>query len=146
MTHWRHKPEGDSTFVDVLTCETSGIPFGYRLIGAAPGPQVVVAGIGRIAEQVFDGLMAIPTLPWMRGTLVLVHLDVLDHPAGETALRVPLGPVDRTLKLPWPSQALPEAPLVRQSLHRVLHVCADMGMISGRGLIPRQTLSLRAAS
>ena len=124
----------ESAFLEVLTTQAGGRVFGHRLVGASPGPQAVAAGTCSAAEEVFDRLLSIPTLRWMRGTLVLIRLDALDDPVGELSVLPPIGHVDRTLMLPWPDADTPEDLLVRRSYHMVLRLCAKLGMIAGRGV------------
>ena len=94
----------------------------------------MAAGSCPVAEQVFDRILRIPTLPWMRGTLVLIHLDALDLWGRDFAALAELGTVDRTVMLPWSSGDAPDERAMRQTYHQVLRVCADLGMIAGRGV------------
>lgn len=137
MSKWKTLHQTDSGFVEVLTSDKDGSVFGYRLVGAAPGPQLVVVGQWAAAETVFDRLMSIPTLPWMRGRLVLIRTDVLDGMLGDPSSLCPLGNIDRTLILPCANAgALGDADVLR-AYHMVLRVCTDLGMISGRGVLRR---------
>ena len=120
--------------VEVLTTERTGNRFGYRLVGASAGPQIVVAGTCSSAEKVFDRMLSIPTLPWMRGNLILVRLDALDDFVGEISALKPFGKIDRTLILPWTSDEETSDLFTRRSYHKVLRACADLGKIAGRGV------------
>ncbi|MEL6102726.1 MAG: hypothetical protein AAFR68_15620, partial [Pseudomonadota bacterium] len=82
MATWKTLTESDAGYVEVLTT-SQGAVFGYRLKGASAGPQVVVAGVCPNAEQVFERLLLTPTLPWMRGTLIVIRLDALDDMLGD---------------------------------------------------------------
>jgi hypothetical protein len=69
----------------------------------------------------------------MRGTLLLVELSALDslhpnHPLLET-----LGVIDRTAHLPFSASGA-EGDLQQEGYWMVLKLCAEMGMISGRGV------------
>ncbi len=44
---------------------------GYIVGGHRPGPNALVAGYQPVADLVFDALLALPSLPWIRGTLYL---------------------------------------------------------------------------
>jgi hypothetical protein len=119
--------------IQVLKTESTGTVYGYRLVGANAGPQIVVAGHCDSAQQVFDRLIAIPTLPWMRGSLVFVRLDMLDDINADFDVLAPLGKVDRTLVLPLADDTNKER-VVRAAYHDVLRACTELGMISGRGV------------
>ena len=130
----RYNPE--CGYVDVLTSEANGLTIGYRFIGARPGPQLAIAGFCKSSEQVFDRLISIPSLPWMRGKLVFLRLDALDSEATDLS-RIPfLGSVDRTVTLPWTDSFELDDKAVREGYRMVLRACAAMGMISGRGIPP----------
>ncbi|SMX38613.1 hypothetical protein [Maliponia aquimaris] len=124
----------ECSFVEVLTDDRSGTVYGYRLTGASAGPQVVVAGMCRTAEDIFERFLALPTLPWMRGTLTLVRLDCFDE-ATEGAMS--LGPVDCTVVLPWVSEDTVDLGTLRRGYYNVLRICAGLGMIQGRGVFRR---------
>lgn len=126
--------QADANYVEVFTCDGNGAVFGYRLVGASAGPQVAVLGSCAAAELAFDRLMNIPTLPWMRGNLVLIQIDALDAAFSQIDALESLGPIDRTITLPRASAVVPTEAEVRQYYQSVLRVCAELGMISGRGL------------
>ena len=46
----------------------------------------------------------------------------------------PLGPIDRTIMLPWGYAKAPDDLSIRRNYHLVLRACAGMGMIAGRGV------------
>ncbi len=126
--------EANCGYVEIMATEQTGTSFGYRLVGASAGPQIVVAGICPSAAQVFVRLLAIPSLPWMRGNLVLIRLDALDNLWGDLSLMSPLGEIDRTLILPWSDIEDTDAELIRRGYLMVLRACAELGMICGRGV------------
>lgn len=135
MTKWERLTENECGFVEVLTTERTGIPFGCRLVGAKTGPQVAAAGACPSAEVVFNRLLSIPTLPWLRGNLILLRLDVLDDIFAELSSLASLGEIDRTVMLPWvSSEEDDDQAVLRRSYQMVLRACADLGMISGRGV------------
>ena len=123
----------DSGYVQVLTTESTGTVYGYRFVGAKAGPQIVVAGHCDSAQEVFDRLIAIPTLRWMRGSMVFVRLDMLDDINADFTALLPLGHVDRTIVLPL-ADATDKERTIRTAYHAVLRACAGLGMISGRGV------------
>lgn len=122
-----------SGYIQVLTTESTGTVYGYRFVGAKAGPQIVVAGHCDSAQEVFDRLIAIPTLPWMRGSMVFVRLDMLDDINADFAALSPLGQVDRTIVLPLADSTDKER-TIRTAYHAVLRAFAGLGMISGRGV------------
>ncbi|WP_415918839.1 hypothetical protein [Tateyamaria sp. SN6-1] len=124
----------ESGFAEVLTTQATGEVYGHRLRGAAPGPQLVVAGMCASAEIVFDRLLQIPTLPWMKGNLLLIQLNKLDNLQFDLATLPPLGIIDRTLVLPWDSSDETDVIAARRNYHLVLRTCAELGMIQGRGV------------
>ena len=82
----------------------------------------------------FDRLLMIPTLPWMRGNLLLIKLNDLHDLVDEIAALRPVGKIDRTVLLPWGSGDLSDDQLIKRGYHSVLRACADLGMITGRGV------------
>ncbi|WP_286910886.1 hypothetical protein [Roseovarius sp.] len=120
--------------IDPLTITSTNLVIGHRLTGASAGPQLVVAGVCPSADAVFDRILSIPTLPWMRGNLVLLRLDRLEDAAEMLHEIQHIGTIDRTIFLPWPDTEVPSKPLIRQSYHMVLRACTELGMIAGRGV------------
>lgn len=102
--------------------------------GAATGPQLVVAASDPPAGNVFERLLAISTLPWIRGTLVLVRLDIIGHGLDNLDSIMSLGKVDRTIILPWGNNEQPDENLTQQSYRSVLLACSQLGMIKGRSV------------
>ncbi len=135
MTTFRKLTKASSGYVEILTTERTGTDFAYRLVGASAGPQVAVAGVCPSAGRVFDRLLSIPSLPWMRGNLILIRLDALDNLLGELSSLSPLGEIDQTIILPWTDEGAADDALIRRSYHMVLRACADLGMITGRGVV-----------
>ncbi|SPH23973.1 hypothetical protein DEA8626_03050 [Defluviimonas aquaemixtae] len=123
----------DCRFIEVLNDARDARPFGYRIGGIRPGPTAVVAGHSPIAQDIYERLLDLPTLPWLRGSLVLITLDALDVASIDDELIDLIGPVDRTLHLPFPSREDHDE-AVRQGYWTVLKLCAQLGMISGRGV------------
>lgn len=120
-------------FVEVLNDPRDARPYGFRIGGTRPGPTVVVSGHSQIAGEIYERLLELPTLPWVRGSLVLITLDALDLSAIDEELIELIGPVDRTLHLPFPTSDDRDG-AVRRGYWSVLKFCARLGMISGRGV------------
>ena len=137
MTDWNRLRATEAGFVEVLASTETGEPFGHRLIGSRAGPQIVAAGDCEMTDQVFDRLLSIPTLPWMRGNLILIRLNALhDIVENIEALR-PVGKIDRTVLLPWSDGSASDARRVTRGYHTILRACTDLGMIAGRGVSER---------
>ncbi|MBV2361304.1 hypothetical protein KUH32_16185 [Thalassococcus sp. CAU 1522] len=125
-------------FVEILTADGGDI-VGYRLGGARPGPSLMVAGYAPLALQVFDRLLALPTLPWLRGTLTLVSLGALNEGRTVCGLdHAPNQPVDEVLFLPFAADSALQDAASRTGYWMVLRLCAKLGMIDGRGIIGRR--------
>jgi hypothetical protein len=120
-------------FVEVLNDARDARPFGFRIGGARPGPTAVVAGYSPVACEIYSLLLELPTLPWLRGALVLITLDALNDASIDKELSDLIGPVDRTLHLPFPARGDQEAAL-REGYWAILKLCTQLGMISGRGV------------
>jgi hypothetical protein len=87
--------------VEVLTTKTGSDVFGFRITGFYTGPSVLVAGHALIADQVYARLMQIPTLGWMRGTLTLVFLNMMEGEGLSAHLDTQIDPTpDELLFLP----------------------------------------------
>jgi hypothetical protein len=130
------QPRSDKCrFVEVLSTSSRARKLGYRLGGSRPGPNVLVAGLSRVAEQVFEGLLALPTLPWLRGELVLIALEALDEegPGGRVEALSETG-FDEILFLPYAVKAPFSEEAAREGYRTVLRLCTQLGMIDGRGV------------
>lgn len=115
-------------FMEVLTSAFSGATIGYRLPGARPGPNVVVATATGLIEPLTDRLAALPTLPWMRGALEIVDLDAIADGAWH-----PFRPIDATLSLLSHSAGEASA---KDGYWTILRLCGRLGMIDSRGVTP----------
>ncbi|MGJ8603274.1 MAG: hypothetical protein ACSHXH_04035 [Marivita sp.] len=125
--------ERDAGYLEVFCTQTTGTIFGHRLVGTAPGPQLVVASHCQTSAHVFERLLNIPTLPWMRGNLVLIRLDALDDLVMDITSIAHIGIVDRTMIL---TENTTDPNVQRRNYHMILRACAQLGMISGRGVAP----------
>ena len=125
----------ESRFVEVLTFGGAATQIGYRLGGAQPGPNVLVAGHAPIADTIYDRVMALPTLPWMYGKLYLIVLDALDKGTiGDPLNFVPEEQIDEVLFLPFCRQSAFADDAAKQGYRTLLKTCARLGMINGRGV------------
>ncbi len=113
---------------------------GYVIGGCKPGPDILVAGYRPVADKVFDRLLKIPSLPWLRGTLYLIRLEALaDTAPGSDIAGLSGKDFDKTIILPLSAALDGEVDLIAESYQRVLGMCAELGMIQGRGLYQRRS-------
>lgn len=122
-------------YVANLTSATSNQLIGYEIGGAVAGPTVVVAGFRQASEPSFDRIANIPSISRLKGRLLLVCLESLDLTGIQELTELNLGFVDEILFL----QAKPEEKSFQPEnvdLHfwKILRLCTDLGMISGRGI------------
>ncbi|WP_131802285.1 hypothetical protein [Yoonia tamlensis] len=127
--------QNSAAFVEVLTTNQQGKPFGLKFGGAFAGPNVLVAGHRPLTSMVCDRLLQLPTIHWMRGTLTVISLDALEEAAmSRSVASVIEGRPDELLFLPYaPRTAFREA-AAKESYWSILRLCTSLGMISGRGI------------
>lgn len=118
-------------FVRVLTSPDTGNIFGYRVRGGFPGPQLAVFGERDGVQRAFDALVELPTLPWMRGTMVLLWFDAEAHRLSDYDMLEDEAPIDQITVLPADRQ-LPGKN--RDGLFQILRAATKLGMIAGRGV------------
>lgn len=124
--------------VDVLASKSGAEPAGYRLGGYLSGPSIVALGHDPVAGAVFERLLSVPTLAWMRGRLSLVFSDRICS-RGWTEI-VQDGHVNQTILLPISGSPKRLSTNIDAGYWAVLRTCAYLGMIEGRGIQirPRQ--------
>lgn len=125
----------DIPLVEVLTSRTGRAVLGYHIGGFRPGPRLLVAGHDPVASLVYDRLLALPTLGWMRGKLTLVRLNLMEQEglAAHFGTTVPEHP-DDILFLPYRLDEVHHPRATRMGYWSVLRSCAQLGMIDGRGI------------
>ena len=114
--------------------QATGLQLGHRLAGKRAGPSVLVLAHAPMADILFQRIAALPTIPWMRGTLYLVAHEALDtiHACNDMDDVV----IDQSLVLPFPQSFQSQEAAVIQGYHEILRFCAALGMIEGRGVRP----------
>lgn len=123
--------------VDVMTSPWRDKTIGYRLGGFNPGPSVLVAGHDPVAALVFDRLLQLPTLAWMRGTLNLIFLNALEREGLERHISQMIEPKpDERIYLPYVLDETHHVETANEGYWSVLRTCKDLGMIEGRGVKP----------
>lgn len=125
-----------------LCVAASHRPVGYQIVGGRAGPALLIVGQGGDVEVAFRRILALPNLPWLRGTLSLMRLAdkdmgldglMLDQLSGD------LGKIDGTLHVNGYSGD------AREVYWTILRFCSQYGMISGRG-VPKRTAAPESLS
>ena len=111
---------------------------GFRIGGHSAGPNVVIAGGTKLTGAVYQRLLLLPTLSRLKGELFLLRLDRFDSVSGLDLCLPKDLIVDGQMLLPFVGVDDLQSPLrenaVKQAFWSVLRLCAEMGMIAGRGL------------
>lgn len=112
---------------------------GYRVDGAENGPTMLASGYRDTITPVFRRLAKLPSLPRLRGHLLLAYVDGIHIPGSEAKLDGLFDEaVDGSVFLGFERKVdtAPEivARFERESYWTILRVCANLGMIAGRGI------------
>lgn len=136
--------ETNPIVADSFVLKHANGPFGIRLGGVNAGPEMVVLGHGASAKAAFAKLKAVPTIGRMRGRLTLLELDTLPDLDSHTLAQIIDVPcVDHVLCL---ANDEPGVDPVSDGYWRVLEACAELGMISGRGIPRSYSVKLKLVS
>ncbi len=119
---------------DGAGCHTK---LGYLADGAYSGPTLLVPLPRGQATRIADAFRQIPRLGDIRGRIVLVNIGAIGADAAQDDwLRSQIGPVDQTLYIA-PSELDGLDPrAVQQTMAEILRTATELGMISGRGVMP----------
>ena len=117
-----------SSLVEVVPSTLDDEIGAYRLGGYFSGPSVMLLGHDTAADLVFDRLLCLPTLAWMRGKMTLVFVDRLSTNGWKDIVQHEH--IDRTFILPF----LLNKDTCNVQYWRILRACAKLGMINGRGV------------
>lgn len=114
-------------------------PIGHHIVGHRRGPTLLVLGDRVVMEPVYRRILQLPSLPWIRGDLILGKLaggqPALDD-AMQRSITQHCGLIDDTLHLVGSTGD-------ENALYwTVLQFCTQYGMISGRG-VPQRATTLR---
>jgi hypothetical protein len=142
----------NKTATPLLRIDGSGAQqtLGLVVDGVRPGPTLLVTGFSATTVAIFDRIAALPTIRYLHGKLVLVHIDRLGtNTSGMDWLSEQIGIVDENLFLPL----LADDRLSEDALNRgtdedywtILSKMASLGMISGRGVSSSRTVVQMAA-
>ncbi len=134
-----HQPYAFREHVEPLFHGSASDIAGYRILGAAVGPTALVTGDRATVSPVFHRIVQLPGLPRLRGRLVLAYLDSLAA-SGKLRNLGNLTPenVDRSIFITFhaPRATPPDvrARVQHDAYWSILRLCANLGMISGRGV------------
>jgi hypothetical protein len=125
----------ESALVHVLTSPWSDSTIGYRVGGFNPGPNVLVECHDPDASLVYERLLRLPTLAWMRGTLSLVFREVIEREGLEECVAELIGSKpDELVSLPRDLDGKHHTETAIEGYWTVLRACKALGMIEGRGV------------
>lgn len=129
----------DETFktpqVEVLTAQKGNVTLGFRIGGFHAGPELLVVGHDPVAGLVYDRLMQLPALGWMRGRLTMVFLNEMERNCLPSDIGTLIASVpDDLFFLPYQLDAAFHAEASAEGYWSVLRSCTRLGMISGRGV------------
>lgn len=123
--------------VEVLTNPAGTAKIGYRLGGIYAGPHVVVAGHDPIADMTYSRLISLPTIGWMRGSLTLLLMNAMERRGLLDNTMNALDPKpDEIHFLPYNLDPAFHTEAAVSGYRSTLRLCASLGMISGRGVLP----------
>lgn len=122
-----------------LYAPMDGGNIGYRIDGAESGPTMLASGYRETITPVFRRLARLPSLPRLRGRLLLAYVDGIHAPGSETRLDNLFDEsIDRSVFLGFERRPETEPEVVvrfeRESYWTILRICAGLGMIAGRGI------------
>jgi hypothetical protein len=131
-------------YIQELAHENRPGHYGFRIGGAVAGPNLVFSGFSPLAGSLFQRLLLLPSLSRLRGQLFLIQIDRVrdDSELERIDAYLPAGTViDAQMFLPFLNPQGMDAAMIESELKEaywsVLRLCADHGMISGRGVPPR---------
>ena len=110
---------------------------GYVIEGAHAGPTLLIPMPRGQATQIADAFGQIPRLGDLRGRIVMVHVGAIGaNTSQDDWLRNQIGPVDETLYLTANADDMSGPLAVRRIMTEILRKATELGMISGRGVMP----------
>ena len=116
---------------------------GYVIDGAHAGPTLLIPMPRGQATQIADAFRQIPRLGDMRGRIIMVHIGAIGaDKAQDDWLRIQIGPVDETLYLTANTDDISGPLAIRGTMAEILRKATELGMISGRGVMPLRAQDL----
>lgn len=118
----------------VIDAKTKAV-LGYELGGCLAGPVLLVVGYGATLRAVRAKFATVPTLPWIRGRVVVLPMELLEPSGrGPSAPDILDQPYDDMIMLAYQGADLDSSVVAQDGYQTILRKCRDMGMISGRGI------------
>jgi len=129
-----------------LTHAISGATIGYRISGGTAGPRALAVGRRQDAQDAFERLALLESLPRLRGELFVLFEDAVDdETSGIAEARLLDTRFDGKIFIAYqdvlPADSAAQRDQDRAAYWTVLRLCARLGMISGRG-VPKSTFGL----
>jgi hypothetical protein len=125
----------DSPTVEVLRTPVTSVEYGFRLGGRNPGPNFLVAGHDPVASLVYARLIRLPSISRIHGTLTLINLNAMEQTG---LLSHPTRLIDHNPDdihfLSYHLDETYQEKAVKEGYWSTLRRCAQLGMISGRGI------------
>lgn len=112
---------------------------GYIFDGAERGPTLLAAGYRAALGPAFDRIARLPSLPWLRGRLILAFADGIDPAEGGLCVDTLFDePIDEQVFFGFqanhPTSRRARERFEREAFRTILRLCTRLGMISGRGV------------
>ena len=122
-----------------LYSSTGAGNIGYRVDGAQSGPTMLASGYRETIRPVFRRLARLPSLPRLRGHLLLAYVDGIHDPDSETRLDSLFDEaIDGSVFLGFERRPETQPETItrfeREAYWTILRICAGLGMIAGRGV------------
>lgn len=110
---------------------------GYLIDGAHAGPTLLIPMPRGQASEIADAFRQVPRLGGIRGRLAIVNIGAIGMDAEQDDwLRNQIGPVDETLYLSASELDGVDPRAIQQTMREILRKATELGMISGRGVMP----------
>lgn len=110
---------------------------GYMIDGSHAGPTLLIPMPRGQATQIADAFRQIPRLGDLRGRVVMVHIGAIGaNKSQDDWLCNQIGPVDETLYLTANADDMSGPLAMRRTMTAILRKATELGMISGRGVMP----------
>lgn len=112
---------------------------GYLIDGAYSGPTLLIPLPRGHATKVAEAMQRIPRLGNFRGRVAIVNIGAVGADAAQDDwLRNQIGTVDETLYLTKAKIDGQNPHAVQQTIAAILGKATELGMISGRGVLPQR--------
>jgi hypothetical protein len=135
----------------VLNDSADGVVrIGDTLSGFRTGPTLLVSCTGDLAHGLMAAIAAIPRIGDLRGSIAIIDIDQLENlgTGADHRLKALIGPIDATLFLPFrgDSNCQFDDKTRREMVWSILAKATQLGMISGRGIVPNRIMTVGGAT